>query len=132
MQSATRFTYTEVLLCPLICILSRSGVAVKSFGTTRHVPPWKQQKFREDGKTGPKELVAYQEEFLLRRSGQALEWAAQGGDGVTIPESFQGKGRKGKVAVIRNMVQWAIQVAGGWLDWMTLEVSSNLKDFMSI
>lgn len=32
--------------------------------------------------------------------------------------------------VLRNMVQWGILVKGGWLDWMILEVFSNLDDSM--
>jgi len=33
--------------------------------------------------------VGYSETFLLRRSGEVLEWAAQGGGGVTVPGGFQ-------------------------------------------
>ena len=32
--------------------------------------------------------VGYSETFLLRRSGEVLEWAAQGGGGVTVPGGF--------------------------------------------
>lgn len=34
-------------------------------------------------------VFTYQEEFLLRRSGQTLEWAAQGSGGVTVPGDVQ-------------------------------------------
>jgi len=30
--------------------------------------------------------------------------------------------------VLRDMAQWGILVAGGWLDWKILEVFSNLGD----
>ena len=33
--------------------------------------------------------VGYEEKFLLRRSGEALERAAQGGGGVTVPDGIQ-------------------------------------------
>ena len=39
--------------------------------------------------------AGYQETFLLRRSGEALAQAAQGGGGVTIPGDVQEKGRCG-------------------------------------
>ena len=32
--------------------------------------------------------------------------------------------------VLRDMVYWEILVVGGWLDWMILEVFSNLGDSM--
>ena len=35
-------------------------------------------------------LVGCEEKFLLSESGQALEWAAQGHDGITIPDGAQG------------------------------------------
>jgi len=31
----------------------------------------------------------YQEKFHLRKSGETLAWAAQGGGGVTVPGGFQ-------------------------------------------
>jgi len=34
-------------------------------------------------------LVGYKETFLLQKSAQALEWAAQGGGGVIIPGGAQ-------------------------------------------
>ena len=36
-----------------------------------------------------KNKVGYQEKFLLRNNGEALEQAAQGGGGVTIPGGVQ-------------------------------------------
>jgi len=39
--------------------------------------------------------VGHQGKFLLRKSGEALIQAAQGGGGVTIPGSVQVKGRCG-------------------------------------
>lgn len=35
--------------------------------------------------------VEYLEEFLLRKNGEALAQAAQGGDAVTIPGGVQGQ-----------------------------------------
>jgi len=32
--------------------------------------------------------------------------------------------------VLRDMIWWEILVVGEWLDWMTLEVFSNLGDSM--
>jgi len=32
--------------------------------------------------------------------------------------------------VLKDMVYWEILVVGGWLDWMNLEVFSNLGDSM--
>ena len=59
-------------------------------------------------------------------SGQALEWAAQGGDGVTAPGGVQ----KHLDVVLREVVYWEILVVGGWLDWMILVAFSNLGDSM--
>ena len=58
-----------------------------------------------------------------------LEWVAQGGGGVTIPRSVQemftccieGHGLVGKMLVV-----------GGWLDWMILEVFSNLNTSVTL
>ena len=36
-----------------------------------------------------------QEEFLLRKSSEAVAQTAQGGGGVTVPGGVQGKGRSG-------------------------------------
>ena len=33
--------------------------------------------------------------------------------------------------VLRDMVYWEILVIGGWLDWMILEVFSDLADSMN-
>ena len=57
-----------------------------------------------------------------------LEWAAQGGGGVTdcggVQETFrcctEGHGLIGN---------WKLET-GGWVDWMVLEVFSNLGDSM--
>jgi len=38
--------------------------------------------------------------------------------------------RKRSDVVIWDVVQWEILVVGGWLDWMILEVFSNLGDSM--
>ena len=38
--------------------------------------------------------------------------------------------RKCLDVVLRDMVKWAILVIGGWLDWMILELFSNLDDSM--
>ena len=39
--------------------------------------------------------VKYYEEFLLRKSAEALDWGAQGCGGLTIPEGFQEEGKCG-------------------------------------
>ena len=59
--------------------------------------------------------VRYKENFILRRSDNALEQAAQGIGGVTIPGCVQEKG------------------GGGWqLNVMILKVFSNLNDSMIV
>lgn len=30
--------------------------------------------------------------------------------------------------MLRDVVQWAALVVGGWMDWMIIEVSSNFSD----
>ena len=59
---------------------------------------------------------------------QALEWAAQGGGGVTDPGVF----KKCLGSVLRDVVQWEILVIGDWLDWVILEVFSNLSDSVAL
>ena len=53
------------------------------------------------------------------QSGQALELAAQGGGGVTVPGGVQKSGTSGHGLV-------GVVVLGGWLDSVILEVCSNL------
>ena len=55
-----------------------------------------------------------------------MEQAAQRGGGVTVPGGIQEMFR----AVLRNMVYWKILMIGNWLDWMIMEVFSNLGDSM--
>ena len=55
-----------------------------------------------------------------------MEQAAQRGDGVMVPGGIQEMFR----AVLRNMVYWKILMIGNWLDWMIMEVFSNLGDSM--
>jgi len=65
--------------------------------------------------------VGYWEIFLFQESGQTLEQAAQGGGGVTIPGGVQetwGCGIEGLVGMVGM---------GWWLEWMILEVFSNLN-----
>jgi len=53
-------------------------------------------------------------------------WAAQGGGGLTVPGGVQnpcGRGTEGRG-------QQAVLVVGGWLDWMSSEIYSNLNYFM--
>ena len=92
--------------------------------------------------SSPKSLVIGQEEMasscvrgglgwilgkiLYWKSGQALEQAAQGGDGVTIPGGVQNTCSRGTWGqCFRGMV-----VLGWRLDLMILEVFSNLNDSM--
>ena len=65
--------------------------------------------------------VGYQKEFLVRKSGDALEWASQEGGGVIVLKVF-------KDMVLRDMVQWAILVVDVRQDQMILEVFFNLYD----
>ena len=70
--------------------------------------------------------IGYWEEFLYWKSGQALEQAAQGGGGVTIPGGVQKMCKCGTSGHgLAGMV-----VLGGWLDSMILEVFSNLNESM--
>jgi len=55
-----------------------------------------------------------------------MEQAAQRGDGVMVPGGIQEMFR----VVLRNMVYWKILMIGNWLDWMIMEVFSNLGDSM--
>ena len=68
------------------------------------------------------------EKFLLWKSGQALEWAAQGGGGVANPAGVQEKGRccTERHGLVETLVM------GGWLDWMILEVFYNLGDSITL
>jgi len=71
-------------------------------------------------------LVGCQEEFLLRKGGQAVAWAAQGMLGSLFLWVF-----KERVDVVLwNLVWWQILAEDGWLDWMILEVFSSLTDCM--
>ena len=56
-------------------------------------------------------------------SGQALEWAAQRGGGVTDPGGVQG-------TFGRCVEGHGLLVMGEWLDWVILWVFSNLDDSM--
>ena len=63
--------------------------------------------------------------ITLWKSGEALAQAAQGG-GVTIPEGVQETwrcGTEGPGLVVMAVMDW-------WLDWMILEIFSNLNDSM--
>ena len=40
--------------------------------------------------------IEYQEKVLLRQRDNALEWASQGGGGVTVPGGVQGCGTEGR------------------------------------
>ena len=51
-----------------------------------------------------------------------LEWAAQGGGGVTNPGGVQATSRD----CVEGHGLVELLVIGGWLDWMILEVFSNL------
>ena len=59
----------------------------------------------------------------MQKSGQALEWAAQGGGEDTVPRGVQ------DVVLRDNGLGGKILVVGGWLEWMILGVFSNLSDF---
>ena len=68
--------------------------------------------------------VGYYEQFLLRKSSEALEWAAQGGGGIAIPRGVPEPWRCGT----EGRGQWA------WWDGLglglgILELFSNLNDF---
>ena len=63
-------------------------------------------------------------EKLLRKSGNSSEQASQGGGGVTICGGVQETcrcGTEGRGLVGMVEMAW-------WLDWMSLEVFSNLND----
>ena len=63
---------------------------------------------------------------VFTESGQALEQAAQGSGGVTIPGGVQKACRCGTSGYgLVSMV-----VLGGWLDLMILEIFSNLNNPM--
>lgn len=68
--------------------------------------------------------VGYQQTFLFRKSGDALEQAAYGGGGVTVHESIQETHRSGTEG------HSLVGMAGmGWqLDWLILKVLCNLND----
>jgi len=53
-------------------------------------------------------------------NGEALEQAAQGGGGVTIPGDLN--------VALRDVGN--LLVIGGWSDWMILEIFSNFGDSM--
>ena len=59
--------------------------------------------------------------FLLRKSGEALEQAAQGGGGFTIPGGVQEMWRSGTGGMVGM---------GWWLAWVILVVFSYLNDSM--
>ena len=88
---------------------------------------YKQQDEREQSQAAPGEVqVGYYEEFLLRKSDEALEEAAQGSGGVTIPGGVHEKGRCGTEGhgVVGNIG------AKCTVDLDDLEVFSNLNDSM--
>lgn len=98
-----------------------------SVTTWREILPdnfWKNQ--RKWPLDAPGEFqVGHQEEFLHRRSGQALELAAQERGGVTIPESS------------RNDCTWHLVLQSSChdgvsskVDMMILEMFSNLNNSM--
>ena len=66
--------------------------------------------------------AGYEEIFLLRKSGEAVAQAAQGVVGSPSLEVF-----KSCVDVALRDVVSGHGVMGWWLNWMTLEVFSNLK-----
>ena len=53
-----------------------------------------------------------QEEFFLRKSGDALEQAAQRGCGVTVPGGIQGKGGCGAEGHGLELSQWVHGLTG--------------------
>ena len=68
--------------------------------------------------------VGNEETFLLRKSGQALGRAAQGGGGVTVLGVFKERSDVGLGDVV-----WGVTlVGGGQLDQMILEAFSNPND----
>ena len=69
--------------------------------------------------------VGYEEKFLLQKSGEALERAAQGGGRVTIAGGVQELWRRGT----EGHGQWAWWDTLG-LEWMILEVFCNLYGSM--
>ena len=62
----------------------------------------------------------------LQKSGQVLEWAAQGGGGVTNPGGVQGMCRCGTKE--RGLVG---NIGGRWFDQIVLEVFFKLSDSMN-